>query len=237
MSFLYVLLDLGNVEKKQSSDLSKGDNDKQDVTVHPKPMGVVSGKDAHAHAMKISDPPVPSQCVKKDSSNDVEDDDLFVSVKNSNRMPNGSAEMVPTISTATTCESDLRDVARASTSEDSAPKVVCYQQKLLEITGDDSCKIVEVAQASGDINMLNEVPHCVQMAHNLYPPNDILDKPDLKQEAFVYQSSALENPLRDLVIPELSYIWQYDLFSSPFYPPLTSNNFKESKSAFLLCQG
>ena len=237
MSFLYVLLDLGNVEKKQSSDLSKGDNDKQDVTVHPKPMGVVSGKDAHAHAMKISDPPVPSQCVKKDSSNDVEDEDLFVSVKNGNRMPNGSAEMVPTISTATTCESDLLDVARASTSEDSAPKVVCFQQKLLESTGDDSCKIVEVAQASGDINMLNEVPHCVQMAHNLYPTNNKLDKPDLKQQAFVDQSSALENPLRDLVIPELSYIWQYDLFSSPFYPPLTSNNFKESKSAFLLCQG
>jgi hypothetical protein len=214
MSFHYVSLELGNVEKKQSSDLSKGDNDKQDVTVHPKPMGVVSGKDTHA--MKISDPPVPSQCVKTDSSNNVEDEDLFVSVKNGNRMPNGSAEVVPTISTATTCESDLRDVARASTCEDSAPKVVCFQQKLLESAGDDSCNIVEVAQASGDI--LNETPHGVQMAHNLYPPDHKFDKPDLKREAFGDQSSALENPLGDLVIPELSYIWQYDLFSSPFTP-------------------
>ncbi|PUZ40007.1 hypothetical protein GQ55_9G389300 [Panicum hallii var. hallii] len=194
----------GNVEKKQSSDLSKGDNDKQDVTVHPKPMGVVSGKDAHA--MKISDPPVPSQCVKTDSSNNVEDEDLFVSVKNGYRMPNGSAEVVPIVSTATTCESDLRDVARASTCEDSAPKVVCFQQKLLESAGDDSCNIVEVAQASGDI--LNEIPHGVQMAHNLYPPDHKFDKPDLKREAFGDQSSALENPLGDLVIPELSYIWQ-----------------------------
>ncbi|OEL21649.1 hypothetical protein BAE44_0017334 [Dichanthelium oligosanthes] len=194
----------GNVEKKQSSDLSKSDNDKQDVTVHAKPLGVVSGKGAHAK--KISDPPVPSQCVKKDSSNDVEDEDLFVSVKSDNIMPNESAEAIPTTSTAMTCESDLQDVSRASTSEDSAPKVACSQQKLLESLGDDSCKIVEADQASGDV--LNKIPHGVQMAHNIYPPDNKLDKPDLKQEAFVDQSSALETPLRDLVIPEQSYIWQ-----------------------------
>ncbi|CAL4940740.1 unnamed protein product [Urochloa decumbens] len=187
----------GNVEKKQSSDLSKSDNDKQHVALHPKSMGIVSGKDTH-----VSDPPVPSQCVKKESSNDVEDEDFFVSVKNGNRMPNESAEAVPTSSTATTWESDLQDVATASTSEDSAPKVVCFKQKLLE----SSCKIVEAAQASGDT--LNEIPHGVQMAHNLYSPDDKLGRPDLKQEGCVDQSSALENPLRDLVIPEQSYIWQ-----------------------------
>ncbi|CAN6311804.1 unnamed protein product [Urochloa humidicola] len=191
----------GNVEKKQSSDLSKSDNGKQHVAVHPKSMGIVSGKDTH-----VSDPPVPSQCIKKESSNDVEDGDLFISVKNGNRMPNESAEVVPTSSTATTWESDLRDVATASTAEDSAPKVVCFKQKLLESTGDDSCKIVEAAQASGDT--LNEIPHGVQMTHNLYSPEDKLDKHDLKQEGFIDQSSALENSLRDLVIPEQSYIWQ-----------------------------
>ncbi|CAL4923947.1 unnamed protein product [Urochloa decumbens] len=192
---------VGNVEKKQSSDLSKSDNDKQHVAVHPKSMGIVSGKDTY-----VSDPSVPSQCVKKESSNDVEDEELFVSVKNDNRMPNESAEAVPTSSTATTWESDLQDVATASTSEDSAPKVVCFKQKLLESTGNDSCKVVEAAQASGDT--LNEIPLGGQMAHNLYPHDDKLDKPDLKQEGFVDQSSALENPLRDLVIPEQSYIWQ-----------------------------
>ncbi|CAN6288708.1 unnamed protein product [Urochloa humidicola] len=191
----------GNVEKKQCSDLSKSDNDKQHVAVHPKSMGIVSGKDTH-----VSDPPVPSQCVKKESSNDVEDEDLYVSMKSDNRMPNESAEAVPTSSTAMTWESDLRDVATASTSEDSAPKVECFKPKLLESTGDDSCKIVEAAQASGDT--LNEIPHGVQMAHNLYFPDDKLDKPDLKQEGFTDQSSAVENPLRDLVIPEQSYIWQ-----------------------------
>uniref|UniRef100_K4A4V4 AIPP2-like SPOC-like domain-containing protein n=1 Tax=Setaria italica TaxID=4555 RepID=K4A4V4_SETIT len=189
------------VKKESSNGVSKSDNDKQDVTVHPKSMGVVSGKDAH-----VSDPPVPSKCVKKESSNDVEDEDLFISVKNGSRMPNESAEVVLTSSTTMTSESGLRDVAIASTSEDSAPKVVCFQQKPLESTGDDSCKIVEAAQATGSI--LNEIPPGVQMAHNLYPPDDKLDKPDLKQEAFMDQSSALENPLRDLVIPEQSYIWQ-----------------------------
>lgn len=217
-SFLYGLLELGNVEKNQSSDLSRSGNDKQDVTVHPKQVGVVSGKDAHA--VKISDPPVLSQCIKKDSSNDFEDTDLFISVKNGNSVSE-SAEAVPTASTAMTCESDLRDLPRASVPDDCAPKVVCFQRKLSESIGDDSCKIIAVTQASGDA--LNDTPHGLQMSHNLCPPDNKLDKSDLKQEAFVDQSSALENPFRDIVIPEHSYIWQYD----PLLPllPLTSSEF------------
>ncbi|KAL6642651.1 hypothetical protein ACP70R_020832 [Stipagrostis hirtigluma subsp. patula] len=66
----------GNVEKKQSTVFSK--SDKQDVAVHRKPVGVVSSKDTYT--VKISDPPVPSQCVRKDSSNDGEDADSFVAV-------------------------------------------------------------------------------------------------------------------------------------------------------------
>lgn len=197
---------LESVEKNQSSDLSKSDNDKQDVTVHPKPMGVVSGKDAHA--VGISDPPVLSHCVKKDSSNDVEDEHFFKSVKNGNRMPNESAEAITTTFTPLASVQDLRDVPpRATTSDDSDPKVICCQQNLLVITGNDSCN-VEVAQASGDT--LAGIPHGLQMAQNIYPPNpnNKLDEPDLKKEVFVDQSSALENPLRDLVIPEQSYIWQ-----------------------------
>ncbi|WVZ57720.1 hypothetical protein U9M48_008070 [Paspalum notatum var. saurae] len=193
---------LGNVKKKQSSDLSKSDNDKQDVTVHPKPMGVVSGKDTHV--VRISDPPVKSQFAKKDSLNEVEDEDLSVSVKNGNRMPNEPAEAIPTTFSAMTCESDLRDVPRASTSEDSAPKVICCQQNLLEGTGNDSCN-VEVAQASEDT--LIGIPHG-QMARNPYAPANKLDEHDLKKEVYVDQSSALENRLRDIVIPEQSYIWQ-----------------------------
>ncbi|KAJ1254053.1 hypothetical protein BS78_K128100 [Paspalum vaginatum] len=236
---------VGNVEKKQNSDLSKIDNEKQDVTVHPKPMGVVSSKDAHAvrisdavgnvekkqnsdlsksdnekqdvtvhpravsgkdtHALRISDPPVKSQFVKRDSSNAVEDEDLSVSMKNGNRMPNEPAEAIPTTFSAVTCESDLRDVPRAITSEDSAPEVICCQQKLLESTGNDSCN-VEVAQASEDT--LPGIPHGLQVAHNPDTPANKLDEPNLKKEVCVDQSSALENPLRDLVIPEQSYIWQ-----------------------------
>jgi hypothetical protein len=252
---------IGNIEKKQSSDFSKSDSDKQDITVHPKSMGVVSGKDAHvsdpplpskcvkkessndvsksendkqdvtalpksmgvvsgkdAH---VSGPPVPSKCIKKENSNNVEDEDLFISVKDGNTMSNDSTEVVLTSSTTMTCESGLRDAAIASTSEDSAPKLVCFQPKPLESTGDDSCKIVEVAQATG--GTLNEIPPGVQMSHNVYPPDDKLDKADLKQEGFVDQSSALENSLRDIVIPEQSYIWQYDIFSSLLsLLPLTS---------------
>ncbi|XP_066387939.1 protein PARALOG OF AIPP2-like [Miscanthus floridulus] len=193
----------GYAEKKQSYDLSRSDNGKQDVTVHPKPMEV-SGKDAYG--VKISDPPVQSQCAKKDRSNDVEDDELLISVNNVNIAPNEHAEVVPATFTAMTCESDLQDVPRESTSDDSAPKVVCCEQKLLENTGDDSCKIVEVVTDSGDI--LSVTPHGLQMAHNLYPPENKLDKPDLKKEAFADQSSALGNPLKDFVIPEQSYIWQ-----------------------------
>ncbi|XP_066376468.1 ASI1-immunoprecipitated protein 2-like isoform X1 [Miscanthus floridulus] len=193
----------GYAEKKQSYDLSRSDNGKQDVTVHPKPMEV-SGKDAYG--VKISDPPVQSQCAKKDRSNDVEDDDLLISVNNINIAPNEHAEVVTTTFTAMTCESDLQDVPRESTSDDSAPKVVCCQQKLLENTGDDSCKIVEVVQDSGDI--LSVTPRGLQMAHNLSPPDNKLDKPDLKKETFADQSSALGNPLKDFIIPEQSYIWQ-----------------------------
>jgi hypothetical protein len=215
MCFLYGLLESGYAEKKQSYDLSRSDNGKQDVTVHPKPMEV-SGKDAYG--VKISDPPVQSQCAKKDRSNDVEDDDLLISVNNVNIAPNEHAEVVPTTFTAMTCESDLQDVPRESTSDDSAPKVVCCEQKLSENTGDDSCKIVEVVQDSGDI--LSVTPRGLQMAHNLYPPENKLDKPDLKKEAFADQSSDLGNPLKDFVIPEQSYIWQYD----PLLPllPFTS---------------
>jgi hypothetical protein len=215
MCFLYGLLESGYAERKQSYDLSRSDNGKQYVTVHPKPMEV-SGKDAYG--VKISDPPVQSQCAKKDRSNDVEDDDLLISVNNVNIAPNEHAEVVPTTFTAMTCESDLQDVPRESTSDDSAPKVVYCEQKLSENTGDDSCKIVEVVQDSGDI--LSVTPRGLQMAHNLYPPENKLDKPDLKKEAFADQSSALGNPLKDFVIPEQSYIWQYD----PLLPllPFTS---------------
>jgi len=46
----------------------------------------------------------------------------------------------------------------------------------------------------------------------------------LKKEAFADQSSALGNPLKDFVIPEQSYIWQYD---PPLLPllPFTSSEF------------
>lgn len=185
--------------------MSRSDNGKEDVTVHPKTMEV-SGKDAYV--VKTSDPPVQPQCAKKDRPNDVEDDDLLISVNNVNIAPNEHAEVVPTTFAAMTYESDLQDVPRESTSDDSAPKVVCCQQKLLENTGDDSGKIVEVVQDSGDI--LSVTPHGLQMAHNLYPYDNKLDKPDLKKEAFADQSSALGNPLKDFVIPEQSYIWQYD---------------------------
>ncbi|AQL05471.1 uncharacterized protein [Zea mays] len=193
----------GYAEKKQNNDLSRSDNGKEDVTVHPKTMEV-SGKDAYV--VKTSDPPVQPQCAKKDRPNDVEDDDLLISVNNVNIAPNEHAEVVPTTFAAMTYESDLQDVPRESTSDDSAPKVVCCQQKLLENTGDDSGKIVEVVQDSGDI--LSVTPHGLQMAHNLYPPDNKLHKPDLKKEAFADQSSALGNCLKDFVIPEQSYIWQ-----------------------------
>lgn len=212
MCFLYGLLESGYAEKKQSYDLSRSDNGKQDVTMHVKPMEV-SGKDAYG--VKTSDPPVQSQCAKKDRSNDVEDDDLVISVNNVNIAQNEHAEVVPTTFTAMTCESDLQDVQRESISDDSAPKVVCCQQKLLENT-DDSCKIVEVVQDSGGI--LSVTPRDLQMAQNLYPPDNKLDKPDLKKEAFSDQSSALGNPLKDFVIPEQSYIWQYDPPLLPLLP-------------------
>ncbi|XP_062200739.1 protein PARALOG OF AIPP2-like isoform X2 [Phragmites australis] len=198
----------GNVEKKQSSDLSK--SEKQDVTVHRKPIGVVSGEDAYT--LKISDLPVLSQCVKKDSLNDGVGKDSFVSVK-SNEMPTEPPDVLPTTCASMTCESDLQDIVpRANTSEDSGSKVVCCEQKPLESAVNGSCKIVEAAQASEDI--LPESPHVLQMAHNLYPTDNKLDKPNLKKEAFVDQSLivdqslTLENPSRDLVIPEQSYIWQ-----------------------------
>jgi hypothetical protein len=205
MCFLYGLLESGYAEKNLRYDLSRTDNGNQDVTVHPKPMEV-SGKDAYG--VKTSNPLFQSQCAKKYRSNDVEDDDLPISVNNVNIAPNEHAEVVPTTSTAMTRESNLQDVPRESTSDDLAPKVVCCQQKLLENTGDDSCKTLEVVQDSGDI--LSATPRGLQMAHNLYPYDNKLDKPDLKKEAFADQSSALGNPLKDFVIPEQSYIWQYD---------------------------
>uniref|UniRef100_A0A0A9HQB3 AIPP2-like SPOC-like domain-containing protein n=1 Tax=Arundo donax TaxID=35708 RepID=A0A0A9HQB3_ARUDO len=202
--------DSSNDDEDESADLSK--SDKQDDTVHRKPV-VVSGKDAYA--VKISDPRVPSQCVKKDSSNDGEDVDSFVSVKNGNKMPTEPPEVLTTTCAALICESDLRDIVpSASALEDSASKLACCQQKSLESTVNDSCDIrcqqksskVEPVQASE--NLLPESPRVHQMAHNIYPTENKLDKPNLKQEAFVDQSSTLGNPSRELVIPEQSYIWQ-----------------------------
>ncbi|XP_062205871.1 protein PARALOG OF AIPP2-like [Phragmites australis] len=193
----------GNVERKQSSDLSK--NDKQNATVHRRPIGVVSGKDAYT--VKISDTPVSSQCAKKDSLNDGEDEDLFVLIKNGNEMPTKPTEVLPTTCATMTCQPDLRDtVPRANAFEDSVSEVVCCQQKHLESAVKGSCNVVETAQASEDI--LPESPHVLRMVHKLYATDNKLNKPNLKQEAFVDQSLTLESPSRDLVIPEQSYIWQ-----------------------------
>ncbi|KAL6906353.1 hypothetical protein ACP4OV_003954 [Aristida adscensionis] len=194
----------GHVEKKQNPDLTK--SDKQDVAVHRKPIGVASGKDTYT--AKTSDPPVPSQCFKKDSLDDGQDEDSFVSVKNGNKeIAPESPVVLPTTCAAMACESDLRDtVARACTQEDSTSKVICCQQKPLENTKNSSCKIVEASRASKDI--LPESPCGSQMVDNTCPSDNRLDTPDLKQKDFVDQSSTLENLSRDLVIPEQLYIWQ-----------------------------
>jgi hypothetical protein len=181
---------------------------KREIHAHQKPTGFVSGKDIYTR--NIPDPPVPPQCVKRDCSNYGEEDS-FISVKD---VP---SDVLPTTSDAVTLKSDLRDIVpRVGALEDSASKVVGCEQKPLERTVNSSGRDVGAAQASYDT--LPETPHGLQIIHNIYPTDNKLDEPNLKQEAYIGQSTT-ENSSGDLVIPEQSYIWQYDL-SPSFFTPL-----------------
>jgi hypothetical protein len=195
--------ELGNAEK-ESSDLSK--SVKREINAHQKPTGFVSDNDIYIRNMP--DPSVPSQCVKRDSSNYGEEDS-FISVKD---VP---SDVLPTTPDAMTLKSDLQDsVPRVGALEDSASKVVGCEQKPLESTVNSSTRDVGVAQASDDTLPETPTPHGLQIIHNIFPTDNKLDEPNLKQEAYIDQSTT-ENSSGDLVIPEQSYIWQYDL--SPFF--------------------
>jgi hypothetical protein len=223
-SFL-CFFELGNAEKG-GSDLSK--SDKREVSVHQKPSGFVSGKDVSV--VNVPDPPVPTQCVKRESSNDGEGDS-FIAAKDGCGIPTETPDVLPTTSDATVPESDLRDVVpQVGVVVDSASKVVGCEQKPLQSTV-NNCRDVGVTEASDDT--LPDISHDFQMIHNRYPTDNKLDKPNLKQEAYLDQSTT-ENPLGDLVIPEQSYIWQYDL-SPSFFTPLIS--YEVFKCRFLLFQG
>jgi hypothetical protein len=223
-SFL-CLFELGNAEKG-GSGLSK--SDKLEVNVHQKPSGFVSGKDVNT--VNVSDPPVPFQCVKRENSNDAEGDS-FIAANDGCGIPTDTPEVLPTPSDATVPESDLRDIVpQVGVVVDSASKFVGCEQKPLESTV-NNCRVVGVAEASDDT--LPDISHGFQMIHNRYPTDNKLDKPNLKQEAYPDQSTT-ENPSGDLVIPEQSYIWQYDL-SLSFFTPLIS--YDVFKCRFLLFQG
>ena len=227
------MLQLGNIEKKQTSALFN--SEKRGIAIHQTSTGVVSSKDADT--IKTSDPLLPVENVNKD--NDCVGEASLILRKNDNKMstnpevlstplamtcetdlqsvvPRASAseDLTPNVGQcqplAMTSESDLLSmVPRESASEDLTPNVGQCQQEVLESTEHKSIKSAEEVQAAEDI--LPESPHDPLMAQKLCAPENKLSEPNLKHQDSFDQLPTLGNLSRTLVIPEQTSIWQYVL--------------------------
>ncbi|KAG8092642.1 hypothetical protein GUJ93_ZPchr0012g21512 [Zizania palustris] len=192
----------GIIEKKYRTILSK--SEKQGIAVHPTYTGVICAKDVYA--VKASEPPIPRDNIKNETTEDGACETPQILVNNDNEMP-AKVEVLSMPCTPMTCELELQKVIpRANASEDLLPEEVQYQHLTAESTGNNSSESAVVIQASKDI--LPESPQGLLMAHNLHNPDNKLNCLNLKQQDFVDQSSTVGSSFRALVIPQQTYNWQ-----------------------------
>ncbi|KAL5224365.1 hypothetical protein ABZP36_011004 [Zizania latifolia] len=192
----------GIIEKKHRTILSK--SEKQGIAVHPTYTGVISDKDVYA--VKASEPPIPMDNVKNETTEDGACETPPMLVNNDNEMP-AKVEVLSLPCAPMTCELELQKVIpRANASEDLLPEEVQYQHLTVESTGNNSSESAVAIQASKEI--LPESSQGLLMVHNLHNPDNKLNCLNLKQQAFVDQSSTVGSSFRALVIPQQTYNWQ-----------------------------